>query len=188
MHIIGVVGPLACGKGVVAEHLIKHKGYISFSLSSIVHDELKKKGVTNFTRTTLQDIGDMLRKNEGDGALAKRAVSILQKKGVEKVVIEGIRNPGEVAYLRTLPGFFLIAIDSRRDLRYKRVIQRGKPWDPKNWKSFEQVDCRDQGDTKNKSGQQVQACMSLADVKIENNNSIEELKKEIEMVLSKRSF
>ncbi len=183
MKIIGVVGPLACGKGVVAEYLIKNKGFASFSLSTIVHDELKKSGVTNFTRTTLQDIGDKLRMREGDGALAKRAVAILKEKEVENVIIEGIRNPGEVEYLRTLPHFYLIAIDSKRELRYDRVIKRGKPWDPKDWESFEKVDCRDQGDKQNKSGQQVLACMQLADIKIENNGDLALLNKEIEKIV-----
>lgn len=183
MKIIGVVGPLACGKGVVAEYLIRNKGFVSFSLSSIVHDELKKKGVIEFTRTTLQDIGDELRRNEGDGVLAKRAVAVLKEKGVENVVIEGIRNPGEVEYLRTLPHFYLIAINSKRELRFERVIRRGKPWDPKDWESFEKVDCRDQGDTKNKSGQQVLACMQLADIKIENNGDLALLNLEIEKIV-----
>jgi len=183
MRIIGVVGPLACGKGVVASYLIKKKGFTSFSLSSIVHAELKRRGVVSFTRTTLQDIGDELRKKEGDGALAQRAIAILKKQGVEKVVIEGIRNPGEVAYLKTLPHFYLVAVDSKQELRFERVIKRGKPWDPKDWDSFKKVDCRDQEDAKNKSGQQVRACMQLADIKIENNGNFILLNKEIEKII-----
>jgi len=186
MDVIGIVGPLACGKGVVADYLIKNAGYTSFSLSFIVHDELKKRGISSFTRTTLQDIGDELRAQEGDGVLAKRAVAYLQKQGAKRVVIEGIRNPGEVAYLRTIPHFYLIAVDATQELRYRRVIERGKPWDPKDWATFVKVDGRDSGDGINVSGQQVRKCMSLADVAIKNNDDMGNVYKEVERIIENR--
>jgi len=182
---IGLVGSLATGKGVVADYLIKQFGFVSFSLSYIVHEELKKKGVTEFTRKTLQDIGDGLRAKEGEGALAKRAISILEKEGSTRVVIEGIRNPGEVRFLRKLPNFVLIAVDATRAVRYKRVIERGKPWDPKDWDSFVIVDNRDHEDEKNDAGQQVKRCMNMDDFLIENNKDLDHLYQEIQIVTEK---
>ena len=189
--LIGIVGPLACGKGVVADYLIKQYGYISFSLSFIVHDELKKRGVTTFTRTTLQDMGDELRTKEGQGVLAKRAMQQLggsvdpRSLHNQKIIIEGIRNPGEIEYLRTIPGFYLIAVDATQELRYHRVIARGKPWDPKDWETFSKVDGRDSGDAAHVSGQQVRACMKMADVTIHNNDDMENVYKEIEELFSR---
>lgn len=180
--IIGIVGPIACGKGVVVEYLKRKYGYSSFSLSSILHDELKKKGIATFTRITLQDLGDELRKKEGDGALAKIAVKKLQiiNSKSQKVIIEGIRNPGEIEYLRTIPGFYLIAIDAKQKIRFQRVLDRAKPWDPKDWESFLTIDGRDRGDKKNTNGQQVKKCMEMANVKIENNATVSEIQEHIE--------
>lgn len=186
MNVIGIVGPLACGKGVVADYLIKNYGYTSFSLSFIVHDELRKRGITQFDRTTLQDIGDGLRKKEGDGVLAKRAMLLLASDKKQKIIIEGIRNPGEVEYLRTIPGFFLIAVDSLQEVRFRRVIERGKPWDPKDWETFLKVDGRDSIDKKNMSGQQVQACMKLADVHLKNNTDLTQFYGDIEKAFTSR--
>jgi dephospho-CoA kinase len=207
MNIIGLVGPIACGKGVVADYLIQEYGYTSFSLSTIVHDELKKRGITQFTRTTMQNIGDELRKKEGDGVLARRAIEQLtvnsqqstdfnlklktqnlQNKKLQvssykfqkRIIIEGIRNPGEVEYLRTIPGFYLIAVDAPQKLRFERVLQRGKPWDPVDWESFLVVDGRDKEDATNVNGQQVRKCMDMADVKIENTGDILQIQKEVE--------
>lgn len=187
--IIGIVGPIASGKGIVVDYLIKKHHFISFSLSSILHDELKKRGVTSYTRTTLQDLGDELRKKEGDGVLAKRAMGKIQapfgnaqgKQNSKKIIIEGIRNPGEVEYLRTIPGFFLLAVDASHDIRYKRVLARAKPWDPKDWETFLKVDGRDAKDENNKSGQQVRKCMELADEKIVNNSDIQYVQNEVEL-------
>ena len=183
-NIIGIVGPIACGQGVVVEYLIKTKGYISFSLSSLLHDELKKRNITTFTRTTLQDLGDELRKNEGEGVLAKRAMTKLKtehiKKKSQKIIIEGIRNPGEVEYLRTVPGFFLLAVDADQKLRFKRVLQRAKPWDPKDWETFLKIDGRDNGDGNKTNGQQVRKCMEMANTSISNNSDINHIYSEIE--------
>ncbi|MFZ2206943.1 MAG: AAA family ATPase [Microgenomates group bacterium] len=186
MDIIGIVGPLACGKGVVADYLIKNYGYTSFSLSFIVHDEVRKRGIMRFDRTVLQDIGDELRKKEGDGVLAKRAMLLLASDKKQKIIIEGIRNPGEVEYLRTIPGFFLVAVDSLQEVRFRRVIERGKPWDPKDWETFLKVDGRDSVDKKNMSGQQVQACMKLADVHLTNNTDLTQFYGDIEKAFISR--
>ena len=180
---IGLVGSLASGKGAVADYFIKQYGFVSFSLSYIVHNELKIKGITSYTRKTLQDIGDNLRAKEGDGVLAKRAVAMLHADGGSKVIIEGIRNPGEVKYLKTLPNFVLIAVDATRPVRYERVIQRGKPWDPKDWDSFVVVDNRDHRDEGNANGQQVKKCMDMDDYKIENNKDLSHLYEEIASVV-----
>lgn len=180
---IGLVGSLAAGKGVVADYFIKQHGFVSFSLSFIVHDELKKKGITAFTRKDLQDVGDALRAKDGNGALAKRAVEALNKEGSTRVVIEGIRNPGEVEYLRKLPNFILIAVDGTRAVRYKRVIVRGKLWDPKDWKSFLKVDKRDHEDEANAKGQRVRESMNMADFYLENNKDLEHLYGEIHVVI-----
>lgn len=181
---IGLVGSLASGKGVVADFLIKQYGFVSFSLSFIVHDELKKRGVSSFTRSTLQDIGDELRAKEGNGVLAKRALDLLAKEGSSRVIIEGIRNPGEVEHLRKLPNFILVAVDATRAVRFKRVVERGKPWDPKDWDSFLVVDGRDHEDEENEKGQQVKKCMGMADYFIENNKDLTHLYEAIAMTTS----
>lgn len=202
--IIGIVGPFACGKGVVTDYLIKKYGYTSFSLSSIVHEEVKKRGIKSYDRTILQNIGDELRKKEGEGVLARRAIEQLivnsQQLTAEslklkakknqlrttyyelrtKIIIEGIRNPGEIHYLRSIPGFFLIAVDANQKLRFQRMLARKKPWDPIDWESFKKVDGRDRGDAKNKSGQQVKKCMEMADITIVNNKEREDIYKAIE--------
>ncbi|KKP67910.1 MAG: hypothetical protein UR63_C0007G0020, partial [Candidatus Roizmanbacteria bacterium GW2011_GWC2_35_12] len=67
---VGVVGQIAVGKGVLVDYLIKKLDFKSFSLSSILHIELQKKGIKEFTRKTLQDMGDDLRHRHGDEVLA----------------------------------------------------------------------------------------------------------------------
>lgn len=180
---IGVVGQIAAGKGVLVDYLIKKLGFISFSLSSILHQELKKKGIKDFTRKTLQDMGDELRKKEGNDVLARRAIEILKKKDKKCFVIEGIRNPGEVEFLKKNPYFILIGVKAKRELRFKRMLKRAKPWDPKTYTDFVKVDRRDLGIGQKRSGQQVGKCLAYCDYILTNNKDKKDFYRKIKKLI-----
>ncbi|PIZ66793.1 hypothetical protein COY13_04810 [Candidatus Roizmanbacteria bacterium CG_4_10_14_0_2_um_filter_36_35] len=199
---IGVVGQIACGKGVLVDYLIKKLGFVSFSLSSILHEELKKKGIKEFTRKTLQDIGDQLRKRYGDDVLARRAIERIKfyfsseaKRSREnssrqartinnqRWVIEGIRNPGEIEFLKKNPSFILIGVKANRELRFKRLLERTRPWDPKTWNDFIKVDRRDLGVGQKKSGQQVGKCLAYCDYILTNNKDQKDFHRKVKELM-----
>ncbi|MCS6956725.1 MAG: AAA family ATPase [Patescibacteria group bacterium] len=179
--IIGIVGQIAVGKGVLVKYLVKKFGFYSFSLSSIVHEELKKRKIKKFDRKTLQDIGNDLRKKYGDDVLAKRAVKNLKSQisNLKNFIIEGIRNPSEVAYIKSLPNSFIIGIKAKRELRFKRLLKRAKPWDPKNWNDFLKIDRRDLGKGEDKSGQNVSKCLAYCDYVLTNNKDKKDFEKKV---------
>jgi len=188
---IGIVGQIAAGKEVFAEYLIKRYGFCTFSLSTVLHQELQKRGVSDFTRQTLQDIGDELREKYGDDVLARRAIEILNNDNLpagrqgRPVVITGIRNPAEAKYLRTIKNFILVAVKAQRKIRFQRVLHRGKPWDPKTWKQFYKTDRRDYGIGQEKSGQQVGECIKMADYTLTNNIDTGSFYKKIGILMNK---
>jgi len=182
---LGVVGQIACGKGVLVDHLKEKLGFISFSLSSILHDDLRKKGINEFNRKTLQDMGDSLRHRFGSAVLAKRAIKILSKQKHDRIIIEGIRNPGEIEYLKKMPNFFLIGVKAKRELRFKRLLGRAKAWDPKTWSDFLIVDRRDLGVGQEKLGQQVGRCLRYCDFVLTNNKDIKDFQRKISLLLMK---
>jgi len=184
---VGVVGQIACGKGVLVDYLIKKLGFVSFSLSSILHEELKKRNIKEFTRKTLQDMGDGLRRRYGDEVLARRAIEVLKAQKKDRVVIEGIRNPGEIEFLKKNPSFILIGVKANRELRFKRLLERTKPWDPKNWNDFVKVDRRDLGVGQKKSGQQVGKCLAYCDYVLTNNKEPKDFHRKVEKLM-KRVF
>ncbi len=185
MLIIGVVGQIASGKGILVKYLIEKLNFISFSLSSILHNELKKKKIKKFTRKTLQDMGDSLRKRSGDDILAQLAIKKLLAQGEKHVVIEGIRNPGEIEFLKKKPSFILIGVKAKRELRFKRLLSRGKEWDPKNYNDFIKVDKRDLGIGQDRSGQQVAKCLAYCDFVLTNNSNVREFEEKVEKLMRK---
>jgi len=195
---IGLVGQIAAGKEVFAEYLIKKYGFTTFSLSTVVHHELEKRGIKEFTRKTLQDIGDELRKKIGDDVLAIKTMEILNNENLparpaggpagrhgRPVVITGIRNPDEVKYFKKIPGFILVAIKSKRKTRFQRVLKRGKPWDPKTYEDFYKIDRRDYGIGQEKSDQQVGKCIKMADYTLMNNKNVGSFYEKIEKLINK---
>lgn len=184
---VGVVGQIACGKGILVKYLTKKLNFVSFSLSSILHVELKKKGIKEFTRKTLQDMGDDLRRRYGDEVLAKRAIDVLKAQKKDRVVIEGIRNPGEIEFLKKNPAFILIGVKSNRELRFKRLLSRAKSWDPKTHADFVRVDRRDLGVGQKKSGQQVGKCLAYCDYILTNNKDPKDFHRKVEKLM-KRVF
>lgn len=186
--IIGVVGQIACGKGELKDYLVGGLGFTSFSLSSIVHDDLQKDGIKEINRKILQDRGDELRRKFGDHILAKRAFTYLRRPnmiGYERAIIEGIRNPGEIEYLKKLPHFILVGVKAKRELRFKRLLERNKVWDPKTWNEFLVVDRRDLGIGQKKSGQHVGKCLHYCDYILTNNRDIKDFQRKVKRLMEK---
>ncbi len=187
LFYIGIVGQIASGKGILVDYLVKKYGFIPFSLSTIVHEEVKKRKITNFNRQTLQDIGDDLREKYGRDILARRAVEKLQSsyKSKKFFVIEGIRNQKEVAYLKSLPNSVIIGVKAKREERFRRLLTRQKPWDPKTWEEFLVIDRRDLGIGQKQSGQQVGKCLVYCDYVLLNNKDLEDFQRKADKLIQR---
>lgn len=175
--IVGFVGPIAVGKGAAIE-VFKEGGYVTSSLSDRVREEARRRVAagalrSNFDRTDLQNIGNELRATEGGATLAKRTWTLIQGDGSLLVAIDSIRNPEEIHFLRTLPGWrLLIGITASQRRRYQNMIGRARATDPKTWEEFKVLEERDRGAGESALGQQVDACLALADVRIENEGTL----------------
>jgi dephospho-CoA kinase len=187
MLYIGVVGQIAAGKGILVRFLTEKLGFVSFSLSSIVHDELRKKGEEP-TRQTLQDMGDELRRGFGDDVLARRLNEVIKGQKRDIVVIEGIRNPAEIEFFKKNQNFILIGVKTGRELRFKRLLSRGKTWDPKNWNDFLKADRRDLGIGQDRSGQQVGKCFAYCDYVLTNNKDLKDFQRKMEELFIHKLF
>jgi|GEM_PF-50531 len=182
--IIGLVGQLCSGKGTVSECLEK-KGFVRFTLSDEIREECRKREIWEPTRTDLQNIGDELRLKFGSGVLAEKVMVVAKKNKCEKVVIDGVRNPGEIAYLRKWEGFSLWGVKARKKLRYERMRMRleRQGEDVKSWEEFKKIDVRDEGKHEKANGQKVGESLKAVDGVIKNNGTRGELKREVEKFL-----
>ncbi len=134
----------------------------------------------------MQDMGNELREKYGGHILAKLAIEYLPR-DKEMIVIDGIRNPGEVEWLKKEFGsnFVLIAVDAPAEKRLKFLLERGEERDPKSEEEFQAMDARDRGADETQTGQQVDKCMAIADHKVINDGTVEELENKLREIMQR---
>jgi dephospho-CoA kinase len=177
--IIGITGPIASGKSVLVEMLIE-KGFVYHRLSDEVRDEAKKVGVA-IERKALQDLGNAMREKFGNGYWAER-LSKRMEQG-KNYVIDGIRNPGEVDFLRKMGNFVLVGVNAPVEKRFQWILARNKDSDPKTLEEVKAMESRDRGVGEAEHGQQSLKCFDMADVYVMNDGTFEELAKKFSELL-----
>ncbi len=174
-RFIGLTGTNGSGKGEAAAYL-KKKGYDYFSLSDLIRENLQKNG-KELTRNNLIEKGNELRSTHGPDILARMA----RKKVKGKAVIDSIRNPFEVEYLRKDKEFILLAIDAPVELRYERVKKRGRQESAASLQEF--IKKEEEEMTGSEIGQQLRRCMKMADFIIVNDGTLEDFQLKLEETL-----
>lgn len=181
--VIGLTGPIAGGKGIVADFL-KEKNFFYSSTSDRVREELKK-GKLEVTRENLQKIADELRKKFGPEVLAKRTWDKIIKQKKNFSVIDSIRGEAEVDFLKTKPNFYLIGITAPRKLRFQRVKERSRESDPVTWKKFLEIDKADFKSGQGKFGRNIKSCLGKTDFLIKNLTTVKNIYNQIKNILVK---
>lgn len=174
-RLIGLTGTNGAGKGEAASFFI-NKGYSYFSLSDIIRGELQKKG-QKVTRDSLIKMGNRMRESSSPDILARMAV----KKIEGKAIIDSIRNPKEIEFLRKQEGFVLFSLDAPAELRFNRVQKRGREESAGNLREFLAEEAQEM--SREENGQQLQTCMEMADYTIWNDGTIEDLHRKLEAFL-----
>jgi len=178
--IIGLTGFYCSGKDTVAEYLVKEKGFVHYSLSDILREELRRRKLKP-TRDNLIKIGNHLREKFGYSILAKK---ILEKCTENRnYVISSIRHPAEIEELKKRNDFYLVNVKAPAKLRFKRMLERKREGDVKTFKDFlkyEKIESQ-----KNGSGQQLEMCKKLAFKTINNSGSKKDLYSKVDNLLEK---
>jgi len=181
--IVGLTGPLAGGKGVVAGYL-EEKGFIHFSLSDRIREEIKKrKG--KVTRKTLQDTADEMRRTGGPAVLLKRTLKLVEGHSGSYFVVETLRGQAEVDFLKKIPLSFLLGITAPAVVRFKRMMRRNRGGDLLNWPQFIAADRNDFKSGRGLMGRDINYCLSQADIVLENTSSLKDLYDQIDRWLVK---
>jgi len=180
--VLGLVGPIASGKGTISEFL-KSKGFKCFSLSNVVRAETLVRGL-EMTRENLQDVGNDLRENFSGSVLVDRIAKEIKRHKL--VIIDGVRNPQEIAAIKNELGGKIVHISAFKNRRLERYLERAKVRgeDDATTSKFKQVEARDLGVGEGENGQQVSECLRLADFKLVNNSSLDQFYLDCEKMLS----
>ncbi len=177
--IIGLVGPIGCGKGAVSNYLREKHGFKIITIGDIIREELKKRNL-EITRENSYKVQAELRRKDPH-YIIKSIIEKIKKNAWEKVVIDGIRYPHQARIPQQVFGkdFLLILINASSKIRYERLVRRGREDKPNSYEEF-----LEQEKKENKIFN-LKETYSLASAEIMNESTILELHKKIDNLLSK---
>lgn len=176
--IIGLVGPIASGKGEIKKYLKEKYGATEHRFSTILRDVLDRLHIEK-SRKNLQDVSLVLRQQFGSDLLAKVLTEDVEKDKSLLIIIDGIRRFDDIHHLKNLPEFNLISVNASEKLRYERVVSRNENTGD-NKKSFIEFQQDAQAETELK----IPEVMAAAKIEIENNGTFEELYANIDKLLA----
>lgn len=175
----GLTGRNASGKTTVCEYLRDKKGFTSCSCSDSIRAHLRQNGL-EVNRENLIKGGRELRSKGGAGVLAE--MLLISNKDVPNLAVDSIRTPDEVNALKQQQSFKLIEVRVNRDIRWERMVKRGRQGDPSDFETFVQ---QEEAELKasDSSGQALDATASKADIVIDNEGDLQALYKKIDDLL-----
>jgi dephospho-CoA kinase len=88
--------------------------------------------------------------------------------------IDSIRTPAEVEALRKRNDFMMIEIRTSREVRWERLVARGRTGDAENFEQFVEQE-ESELIAHDESGQALIATAAMADVVIHNNGDVDDL-------------
>jgi len=177
--IIGITGSFGSGKGTVVEYLVSQKGFTHYSVSKFLTEKIVRRGKT-VDRNEMTKIANEIRTKNGPDYIVKK----LFKKAVSEnknVVIESIRNPEEARFIKNNGGY-LFSVDANQKTRYQRIKLRASEKDSVSFREFKLQEKKESNST-NPNAQNLSICMAMADFKIQNNLSINNLTKKVEKII-----
>jgi len=193
--VIGLTGLPSSGKGEVAAALrsaAEARGWRAahLSFSDEIKAEAMRRGYAEeaFDRDLLSRVATELRSAEGTGVLARRLVERIaawRQPVPELFVVEALRHPGEADALRDRFGgrFVLVAVIAEFPVITRRLIQRARADESRAALRSEadavrllrrELNGRDAAEAPD-----VGRTIARADARIENNGTLEELRKRV---------
>ncbi|MCA1709858.1 MAG: hypothetical protein LC808_43885 [Actinobacteria bacterium] len=171
--VIGLTGAFGSGCTVAARHLHHERQFEHVRLSNVLRGTWGSE--IEPSRQDLQRAGDDYRREHGPGALVEAAVAQLDQgePTIERLVVDGIRNLGEIEALRSRFGyrFTLLAILASPQDRWTRIGDEQYRDKGLGEDDFFADDNRDRNE-ETPQGQQVELCIDVSDIFIKNTSDV----------------
>jgi dephospho-CoA kinase len=176
MTLIGITGTNGAGKGTVVDYIVKEKGFRHYSAREFLLAEIRHRGVLE-NRSSMREVANDFRRLYGPAYVIEQLYAEAEKDGKD-AVIESVRAIGEAEFLKS-KGALIGAVDADRDIRYERIVVRGQITDKVSFEEFGIQEDREMASIE-PWDMNVFGVMDLADFKIVNNGSIQELHAQID--------
>lgn len=176
--LIGITGTNGSGKGAVVEYLVSAKGYSRYSARTVILDELHSRHLVG--DKSMRDVANALRKEHGAAYIVEQLYALAQNDA--NAVVESIRTIGEAEFLKG-KGAHIIAVDGDRRKRYERVAGINPDLVELTFEEFCKIEDLEMSSS-DPWDMNVFGVMQLADARIVNDGTLDELRAEVDAALA----
>jgi dephospho-CoA kinase len=140
MKVIGFCGLPGAGKSTVLK-FIEDLGEI-ITMGNVIRNEARERGIEP-TDENLGKIANELREEFGEEIIAKKCVVLIKQLKKKIIFIDGLRSLAEVKVFRNSWKFPIVAVILDNTTRIERLLNRGRPDDPKTLEEQKERDERE---------------------------------------------
>ena len=173
--VIWIIWSLASWKDSTIELVANLLNIEIYQISWELKDIARERWIW-IERENLIDLSRELSKKYWDWYLAER---ICKRHKDDILLIAGMRQIGQINYLKKNKSLLLIWIEASSEIRFNRVKDRKKIWDPFTLKKFIEIENKEN----NEWVQKIDKCMKLTNYIIKNEWNKMELEKNIYEIL-----
>lgn len=173
MKVIAICGLPGSGKTTAIE-AIEDLGII-VTMGDVVREEVKNRNLEP-SGNNIGKIAKELREKYGPAIIAEKCVELIKRKNEKIIFIDGVRSISEVTVFRKYWTFPIIAIIVDEEIRFKHLFERNRSDDPKTLEDLKERDKREIEFGLDK-------VLEIAEYRIYNNSSIENLKKKTRKIV-----
>ncbi len=174
---LAFVGPPAVGKDAVSNYIEQKYKLTHISSGDIVREYVKDNNLGTLERENLQKIANNLRTEKGGDVLVKIAL----EKTNNNLIISGLRAIDEVLTFKKHGGI-VITITAPLEKRYNLAKLRERIGENVSLDEFKRIEETEQSNA-DKNSQNVFQVISMADIIISNDGTLEELYEKADKVI-----
>lgn len=175
--ILGIAGEIASGKGTTAKYICEKYNGNSHRFSTALRDVARRMYLEE-NRENLQKISTIFRENFFGDILSSVIARDVENDENEIIAIDGVRRLADIEYLKKLPEFKLVYIETDIEKRFERITSRGENSDD-NSKTFKEF----KKDNEREAERQIKDLKNHADFVIDNNGNFEDLYNQIDKII-----
>lgn len=177
--ILVLTGQIASGKDVTKKYIEEKYGAKSLKFSQIMRDILNRLSLDN-SRDNIIKLSIILRESFGQDLLARVITEDAKKIEAPIVILDGARRKDDIVYAEKLSNFHLISVDASPEIRYERAKVRNENAGDAE-KTFEMF----LEDHKKSTEVGIPELIEKSEYRLDNNGDLDNLKKQIDLVMSK---